>query len=111
MWEETAYEADERTIGVRDLLALKPHLFSGETGHHMDSALLYPMLAAFRAMIKVGGSGGPQWIGGFSNVLAVWRAHVRLQVAEFATLDRRHFTVVRPVHVSALTLLPRWLAG
>jgi predicted nucleic acid-binding protein len=30
----------------------------------------------------------------------------RLGLAEVATLDRRHFTVVRPVHVSALTLLP-----
>jgi len=30
----------------------------------------------------------------------------RLKVAEVATLDRRHFTVVRPSHVNALTLLP-----
>ena len=30
----------------------------------------------------------------------------RLGVSEIATLDRRHFTVVRPRHVSALTLLP-----
>jgi len=30
----------------------------------------------------------------------------RLNVAEVATLDRRHFTVVRPRHVQALTLLP-----
>lgn len=30
----------------------------------------------------------------------------RLRVSEVATLDRRHFTVVRPRHVSALTLLP-----
>jgi predicted nucleic acid-binding protein len=30
----------------------------------------------------------------------------RLGVAEVATLDRRHFTVVRPRHVNALTLLP-----
>ena len=30
----------------------------------------------------------------------------RLQVSEVVTLDRRHFTVVRPRHVSALTLLP-----
>ncbi len=30
----------------------------------------------------------------------------RLDVSEIATLDRRHFTVVRPVHVQALTLLP-----
>lgn len=27
-------------------------------------------------------------------------------VAEVATLDRRHFTVVRPRHTTALTLLP-----
>jgi uncharacterized protein len=31
----------------------------------------------------------------------------RLGLAEVATLDRRHFSVVRPRHVSALTLLPR----
>lgn len=30
----------------------------------------------------------------------------RLGVAEVATLDRRHFSVVRPRHVEALTLLP-----
>ncbi|HEX6472080.1 MAG TPA: PIN domain-containing protein [Streptosporangiaceae bacterium] len=31
----------------------------------------------------------------------------RLGVTEIATLDRRHFTVVRPRHVPALTLLPQ----
>lgn len=30
----------------------------------------------------------------------------RLRVTEIATLDRRHFTVVRPTHVDAFTLLP-----
>jgi len=30
----------------------------------------------------------------------------RLGIYEIATLDRRHFTVVRPAHVDALTLLP-----
>lgn len=30
----------------------------------------------------------------------------RLGVAEVATLDRRHFTIVRPRHVQARTLLP-----
>jgi predicted nucleic acid-binding protein len=30
----------------------------------------------------------------------------RLHVDEVATLDLRHFTVVRPRHVTALTLLP-----
>ena len=30
----------------------------------------------------------------------------RFGVAQVATLDRRHFTVVRPVHVPALSLLP-----
>ncbi len=30
----------------------------------------------------------------------------RLGLAEVASLDRRHFTVVRPRHVKALTLLP-----
>lgn len=30
----------------------------------------------------------------------------RLNLSEVATLDRRHFTVVRPQHVDALTLLP-----
>ena len=30
----------------------------------------------------------------------------RLKLTEVATLDRRHFTVVRPAHVEALTLLP-----
>jgi uncharacterized protein len=30
----------------------------------------------------------------------------RLKLTDVATLDRRHFTVVRPKHVNALTLLP-----
>lgn len=30
----------------------------------------------------------------------------RLDIDEVATLDMRHFTVVRPRHVKALTLLP-----
>ncbi len=30
----------------------------------------------------------------------------RLDIAEVATLDRRHFTVVRPRHTTAFTLLP-----
>ena len=30
----------------------------------------------------------------------------RLKVTEVATLDWRHFNVVRPAHTSALTLLP-----
>ena len=30
----------------------------------------------------------------------------RLDLDEVATLDHRHFTVVRPKHVRALTLLP-----
>jgi uncharacterized protein len=31
----------------------------------------------------------------------------RLKVTEVATLDRRHFNVVRPAHVSTLRLLPQ----
>jgi uncharacterized protein len=31
----------------------------------------------------------------------------RLKLTEIATLDQRHFNVVRPGHVSALTLLPQ----
>jgi uncharacterized protein len=30
----------------------------------------------------------------------------RLGLVEVATLDRRHFTIVRPKHVPAFTLLP-----
>jgi uncharacterized protein len=33
-------------------------------------------------------------------------AAVRLGIAELATLDRRHFTVVRPSHIPAFELLP-----
>jgi hypothetical protein len=51
---------------------VKPHLFTEQVGYHMDSALLYPMLAAFRAMVEEDPD-GPRWIGGFDNVLDVWR--------------------------------------
>lgn len=30
----------------------------------------------------------------------------RLRIADVATLDRRHFTVVRPMHVEAFRLVP-----
>jgi hypothetical protein len=30
----------------------------------------------------------------------------RLRIPTIATLDRRHFTIVRPTHVSAFELLP-----
>lgn len=64
----------KRGEGKKNAVAIsKPHLFTGLTGHHMDSALLYPMLAAFRAMVEDGPS-GPEWIGGFPNVLNVWRS-------------------------------------
>lgn len=38
-----------------------------------------------------------------ASVIAVCE---RLGLVEVATLDRRHFTVVRPRHIKALTLLP-----
>lgn len=41
-----------------------------------------------------------------SSDAAVIALAERLDVEEVATLDRRHFTVVRPCHVRALTLLP-----
>ena len=37
---------------------------------------------------------------------SVIAAAERLAITDVATLDRRHFTVVRPSHVVALTLLP-----
>ncbi|MFC4565361.1 type II toxin-antitoxin system VapC family toxin [Nocardiopsis mangrovi] len=37
---------------------------------------------------------------------SVIAAAERLRVTEVATTDRRHFSVVRPKHVSAFTLLP-----
>ncbi len=30
----------------------------------------------------------------------------RFKLTDVATLDRRHFTVIRPSHVNSLTLLP-----
>lgn len=38
--------------------------------------------------------------------MALIAAAERLGASEVATLDRRHFTVVRPSHVEAFTLLP-----
>jgi uncharacterized protein len=37
---------------------------------------------------------------------SVIAAAERLSIGDVATLDRRHFTVVRPSHVPALNLLP-----
>jgi predicted nucleic acid-binding protein len=40
---------------------------------------------------------------------SVVAAAERLRVTQVATLDRRHFSVVRPAHVPAFDLLPRTL--
>jgi predicted nucleic acid-binding protein len=37
---------------------------------------------------------------------SVIAAAERRNISEVATLDRRHFTIVRPTHVTALNLLP-----
>jgi predicted nucleic acid-binding protein len=37
---------------------------------------------------------------------SVVAAAERLKVSELATLDHRHFTVVRPAHIAAFELLP-----
>jgi uncharacterized protein len=37
---------------------------------------------------------------------SVLAAAERLDISEIATLDHRHFAVVKPVHPAALTLLP-----
>ena len=37
---------------------------------------------------------------------SVVTAAERLRATEVATLDRRHFSIVRPAHVDAFTLLP-----
>lgn len=37
---------------------------------------------------------------------SVVAAAERLSVGQIATLDRRHFTIVRPAHVAAFDLLP-----
>jgi predicted nucleic acid-binding protein len=37
---------------------------------------------------------------------SVVTAAERLRISEIATIDRRHFTVVRPCHIEAFTLLP-----
>jgi predicted nucleic acid-binding protein len=51
-------------------------------------------------------------VGGYRDLplgsvdASVVAAAERRQVREIATLDRRHFTVVRPRHVDAFTLVP-----
>jgi predicted nucleic acid-binding protein len=42
---------------------------------------------------------------GFVDAVVVATAE-RLGLSEVATIDRRHFTAVRPAHVEAFTLLP-----
>ena len=38
--------------------------------------------------------------------VALMRAAERLNLTEVATVDRKHFSIVRPRHVSAFRLLP-----
>jgi uncharacterized protein len=57
-----------------------------------------PLLAPATVVAEVGYP-----LGRDASVIAVAE---RLDVTEVATLDRRHFTVVRPRHTTALTLLP-----
>ncbi|WP_199037254.1 hypothetical protein [Glycomyces salinus] len=46
----------------------------------------------------------PEWIGSFSSGRGDLAE--RLGVSEFATIDHRHFSIVRPSHGEAPTLLP-----
>jgi len=41
-----------------------------------------------------------------TKVITVGELSRRLRLSEVASLDRRHFSVVSPRHVTALTLLP-----
>jgi hypothetical protein len=45
-------------------------------------------------------------VRGTSSDASVVATAERLGEPNVATLDRRHFTVVRPAHVEAFTLLP-----
>jgi hypothetical protein len=71
------------------------HLFTGKRGHHMDFALLYPMLAALRAMVEDGPE-GPQRIGGFS-------ARPGAGARAGSPCARRHRPVIAKTFLSAKT--------
>ena len=88
--------------------------------------LLRPARGAFRALLEDVGRGSfavadlsPGELGQVGELLdryadlplgfvdaAVLAIVERLRAPAVATLDRRHFTVVRPAHVDALELLP-----
>ncbi|NLT05180.1 MAG: hypothetical protein GXY03_02600 [Solirubrobacterales bacterium] len=48
--------------------------FIGEEGQYrLRLGALFPMLGSFRWMVEEGSDGNAQWVGGFGNVLALWR--------------------------------------
>lgn len=88
--------------------------------------LLRPWPEAFQALLAELGAGGlellelpRQWLLRAGELVARYRdlplglvdatvvaATEMLSETKLATLDRRHFTVVRPAHTATLTLLP-----
>ncbi|WP_245646055.1 type II toxin-antitoxin system VapC family toxin [Nocardiopsis trehalosi] len=94
---EVAYLVGER-IGTRAELALLDDLADGvfdvEPVHRHDWSRIRDLVEKY-ADLPIGATD--------ASVIA---AAERLHVTEVATLDRRHFSVVRPRHVDAFTLLP-----
>jgi predicted nucleic acid-binding protein len=125
----TADRSDKDHAACRELLEgdegplVTTAMVIAETGYLIDrqlgpaaEAALYAAIAA--GQIEVAGPGAGDWerigelvttyasmpLGGTdASVIALAE---RLGATRIATLDRRHFTVVRPRHAAAFTLLP-----
>lgn len=69
-----------------------------------ELTLIHPVLADLERMVALVETYADLPLGSVDASLVAIAE--RLNVTEIATLDRRHFTVVRPYHIPAFTLIP-----
>lgn len=108
-------------LAGRDLLIPAPvvaevgYLLAREAGAQIEAAFLQSLAATDFIVVDLVAADYERMaelvvqyadLGLGTTDAAVVAVAERLNVDEVATLDRRHFAVVRPRHVHALTLLP-----
>jgi predicted nucleic acid-binding protein len=109
------HEAGTQLLVPATVVAEVGYLLAREAGHRIESLFLRSLadgdfsaidltVADYALMADLVTMYGSLPLG--TTDASVIALAERFRLAEVATLDRRHFTVVRPVHADALTLLP-----
>lgn len=109
------HAAQSELLVPATVVAVVGYLLAREAGAHLESLFLRSLAegyftpveltaADFSRMAELVVTYGSLPVG--TTDASVIALAERLQLTDLATLDRRHFPVVRPSHVDALTLVP-----